>query len=344
MMGINRERDKMEKDPDGVRTRHLREEYVLRINRVIDYIEGNLEKDLSLDKLSDIACFSRFHFHRVFSAIVGENLGQFIQRVRLERAAAKLLQNPKKSITGIAFEYGFSSSAVFARAFKDTFGVSAGQWRAQGRNSKSKIRNTESNIGKAFRNVGKESASSSLYIEGDLTQQTWRIAMREKPQFSGEVVVRDVPEMQVAYIRHIGPYAGNEDLFRGLTGRLMQWAGPRGLIRFPETKMLTIYYDDPSITEESRLRIDVCLSVPKGTPTEGEVGSMTIPGGKNAVGRFEISSDQFGEAWNAVYGEWMPQSGYQPDDRPCYEVALNDPTHHPERKHIIEIYAPVKPL
>lgn len=318
----------------------LREEYALRINRVIDYIEGNLDQELTLDKLAEVACFSRYHFHRVFSAMVGEKLGQFIQRVRLERAAARLIQNPRKSVTEIAFEHGFSSSAVFARAFKEAFGMSAGQWRSRGGGN---IGNTESNGSKSVSNIGKEPAVPSLYIEGDVTTQTWRIAMKEKPQFQGDVVVRDVPETQVAYIRHIGPYAGNATLFQGLMGRIMAWAGPRNLIR-PGMKLLTIYYDDPSITDESKLRIDVCITVPKGTPTGGEIGTMVIPGGKNAVARFELSVDQFADAWNAVYGEWMRQSGYQPDDRPCYEVSLNDPRQHPEGKHIIEIYAPVKPL
>jgi AraC family transcriptional regulator len=284
-------------------TGRLREEYALRINRVIDYIEANLEKDLSLNKLSDVACFSRYHFYRIFGAIVGETLGQFIQRIRLERAASKLLQNPKKSITEIAFDHGFSSSAVFARAFKEAFGLSAGQWRSRKVADYGKISHAKSNMSKPVRNVGKESVTSSLYIDSDVLAQTWRITMKEKPQFHCEVVVKEVPEMQVAYIRHIGRYAGNGNLFQGSIGRLMTWAGPRGLVRFPQTKVLTIYYDDPSITEESKLRIDVCISVPKGTATDGEIGTMVIPGGKNAVARFEISSDQFSDAWNAVYGE-----------------------------------------
>jgi AraC family transcriptional regulator len=333
-----------EEFPTENNANRFREEYALRINRVIDYIEANLDKNLSLDRLAEVACFSRYHFHRVFGAMVGETLGQFVQRVRLERAAKLLRQNPKKSITGIAVESGFSSSAIFARAFKEVFGVTAGQWRTQGKTPDGKICNTESNTGKSIRNIRKEFVIPSLYIEGDVTTQTWRITMKEKPEFQGDIVVREVPEMQVAYIRHIGSFAGNEKLFRGLTGKLMAWAGPRGLIRFPETKLLTIYYDVPSITEESKLRVDVCMSVPKGTPTDGEIGSMMIPGGKNAVARFEIWTDQFGGAWNAVYGGWMRESGYQPDDRHRYAVALNDPTTHPEKKHIIEIYAPVKPL
>ena len=76
--------------------RYLRQEYAFRINRVIDYIEANIDVDLSLETLSGIANFSKFHFHRIFRAMVGETLNQFIQRIRLEKAAAQLIFNPKE--------------------------------------------------------------------------------------------------------------------------------------------------------------------------------------------------------------------------------------------------------
>ena len=86
---------------------YLREEYTSRINRVIDYIEKNTDKGLSLESLAKVAIFSPFHFHRIFRAMVGETLNQFIQRIRIEKAAAQLIVNPKKSITEIAFDCGF---------------------------------------------------------------------------------------------------------------------------------------------------------------------------------------------------------------------------------------------
>jgi AraC family transcriptional regulator len=331
-------------EPAGNSRSNVREEYVRRINRVIDYIEANPDKDLSLETLAGIACFSRFHFHRIFGAITGEALGQFIQRVRLQKAASKLIGNPKRSITQIAFESGFSTSAGFARAFREAFGMSAREWRSAGFPANRKIGGMDSNFGKTVSNTRKDLFLSSLYIEGDLITQTWRIRMKEKPKLEATVEIREVPDQPVAYVRHIGPYSGNDQLFKSLFGKLMTWAGPRGLIRFPDTKMLTIYYEDPSITEESKLRVDACITVPEGTPAEGEIGRMTIPGGKNAVAGFEITPDQYGDAWNAVYGGWLPESGYQSDERPCYEVYLNEPAHHPEGKHIIEIHAPVKPL
>ena len=165
---------------------------------------------------------------------------------------------------------------------------------------------------------------------------------QNKPE--AKVEIKEMPELTVAYIRHIGPYKSNENLFGMLFGKLMQWAGPRGLIMFPETKMLTVYHDNPDITEEEKQRISVCISVPPDTKVDGETGKMVIPGGKYAIAHFEILPQYYGDAWNAIFSGWMPESGYQPDDRLCYELYLNDPKSHPEGKHIVDIYVPVKPL
>ena len=78
------------------RQKYQRDEYIFRVNRVIDYIETNIDKDLSLEDLARIANFSQFHFHRIFRAIVGETLNRFIQRMRVEKAATQLMANPKK--------------------------------------------------------------------------------------------------------------------------------------------------------------------------------------------------------------------------------------------------------
>jgi len=71
---------------------------------------------------------------------------------------------------------------------------------------------------------------------------------------------------------------------------------------------------------------------------------MTVAGGSYAIAHFEIAVDQYAEAWNAVFGGWLPQSGYQPDDRPALEICRNDPEQHPEGKHIVDICVPVRPL
>ena len=323
--------------------KYLRENYIARINRVVDYIEANIDKDLTLSELAEVALFSPFHFHRIFSTMVGETLNGFIQRLRIEKAATMLVQNPKKSITEIALDCGFSGSSAFARAFREAFRMSASEWRADGNLKDSKNGKTNSKEGKPDGKIWQDFDIDSYYSV-NMTKQMWRVEMKAGKELIANVEVKDISEMHVAYIRHIGPYAGDEQLFGNLFNRLCTWAGPRGLLRFPETKFVTIYHDNPDITDETKLRTDVCITIPLDTQVDGEIGKATMPAGKYAIAHFEITPDQYGDAWNAVYGGWLPESGYQPDDRPCFELYLNDPKEHPEGKHVVDIYAPVKPM
>ncbi|MGC9529912.1 MAG: AraC family transcriptional regulator [Candidatus Bipolaricaulaceae bacterium] len=149
--------------------------------------------------------------------------------------------------------------------------------------------------------------------------------------------VRDLPELHVAYVRHVGPYNGIGEAFE----KLFAWAGPRGLAR-PEAKTLAVYHDDPQDTDPAKLRSSACLTVPQGTEIGGQVGTMTIPGGTFAVARAELAPDQLGEAW-AKLMQWIVRSGYQPNDRLCYEVYLNEEKKHPQRKFVLDICQPVRP-
>ncbi len=313
----------------------LRKEYVARINRVTDYIRAHLNGDLCLDTLARVANFSPYHFHRIFRGMTGETLNTFIRRIRAETAAMKLINNPRMTITSIAMHCGFSSSATFAREFKTFFGMSASQFRNGGPQSLRKIREASSKIDQTIRKDGKDTDLASSYTEDAIQTLRRRTSMIEM-----NVEVKKLPELHVAYIRHIGPYHGIPEAFK----KLDRWAGPRGLINFPETKFLGVYHDNPEITEESKLRSSACITVPEDTPVEGEVGKMTIPGGLFAVAHVEINEDQYAEAWDKLMGEWFPESGYQPDDRMCYEVYLNDPEQHPKGKHIVDICEPVRPL
>lgn len=313
----------------------LRREYVARINRVTDYIRAHLNGDLCLDTLARVANFSPYHFHRIFRGMIGETLNTFIRRIRAETAAMKLINNPKMTITSIAMHCGFSSSAAFAREFKIFFGMSASQFRDGGPQSLRKIREADSKIDQSVSKNGKDTILASSYTEDVIQTLRRRTRMIEM-----NVEVKELPELHVAYIRHIGPYPGIAKAIE----KLMKWAGPHGLINFPETTLLGVYHDNPEITEESKLRSSACITVPESTPVDGEVGKMTIPGGLFAVAHVEINEDQYGEAWDKLMGEWFPESGYQPDDRMCYEVYLNDPEQHPKGKHIVDICEPVRPL
>jgi AraC family transcriptional regulator len=320
----------------------INDEYKSRINNVIDYIEENIKSEMSLKKLAEVANFSNFHFHRIFKTMMGETLNQFIQRIRIEKAAMLLINNPKFSITDISYECGFSSPSVFARLFLQYYEMSATEWRSGGFDLYSKKSKIKSKNCQSESNKSEEIKISSNYFDSLNQKQFWRIKMKETKEV--KVEVRDLPDFHVAYIRHIGPYKGDGQLFGRLFGRLCQWAGPRGLLNFPETKMLSIYHDPPDITDDEKLRLSVSISVPDDTKVDGEIGKMKITGGKYAVANFELAEDEYSEAWEAIYGKWLPQSGYQPDDKPCYELYLNDPETHPEKKCIVDIHVPVKPL
>ncbi|MEL6349668.1 MAG: GyrI-like domain-containing protein [Myxococcota bacterium] len=319
-----------------MKTSSTRNEYIARINRVLDVIDANPDRPFDGADLARVAGFSRYHFHRVFVGIVGETPGRFIQRVRLERAAHQLRQRLGVPITTIGFDAGFSSSATFARAFRERFGVSPSQWRAG--------EGDDRNLGMTIRNPGAAIDVSRGHPDPATHHWTWRVTMASEEHIQTIVTVRDLVPVEMAYVRHIGPYAQQPAVFTDLIGRLMRWAGPRGLFRPPETKLRCIYHDSPQITDQDKLRISLGIPVPAQTPVDGEIGRMTLEGGATAVARFEISGDQYGAAWQAVYAGWLPESGYQPDDRLPYEVYLNDPNAHPQKRHQIEICVPVRPL
>ncbi|MCX4242432.1 AraC family transcriptional regulator [Paraliomyxa miuraensis] len=325
----------------GRASKDSRAEYAARVNRVIDHIERHLGEPLSLAALAEVAHLSRFHFHRIFGAVVGETLGAFVGRLRVERAAVMLVTNPRASITEIAIDCGFSSSATFARAFKDAFGMSATQWRA----SKGCLEDRK--IRKALGNPRQAASISPCYLDPRTSTPTWRYEMNENGStIEGKIEVAELPAHEVVYLRHVGPY-GQVDVVPRLVEELRGWAVPRGLYT-PDTRLLLVAHDSPTVTDEDKLRLSVCFTVPPGTAVakggDGEVGTMTIPGGKFAVGHFEIEPRRIAEAWNVVMGDWLLGSGFQPDDRLCYEEAKNDPRQHPEGKIVVDICVPVRPL
>lgn len=290
-------------------------EYIGRINKVIDHIENNLDKSFTLEELAKIAHFSKFHFHRLFLSIMGETLFRFIQRVRLERAANRLTFEPKIPITAIAMDCGFSSSASFSNSFKESFKTSPRDWRKKSLFSNQIQQN--SNLNKKESNQAKETTTTMQYLGNQNNVQKWKATARDKTQL---IEVFDRPETHVIYVRHVGAYKQDFDLFEDLNTRLFNWAAPRGLINFPDTEYLIICHDDPELTNEEKLRISVCLSVDKDIEANGEIGKMIVPAGKYAQINFRIKPLEIGAAWNWVYCCWLPVSGFIPDDRPSFEL------------------------
>ncbi|SES98979.1 AraC family transcriptional regulator [Natronincola peptidivorans] len=313
----------------------VREEYIARINSVQDYIEANFSEEFSLKKLAEIANFSPYHFHRIFSIMTGETLFQFIQRIRLEKAGFLLLANPKTPIIEIALECGFSNQASFAKAFKNHFNMNASKFREE-RLQEIELKSTpESNMGKVF--------CQGINYNGTIKgKQCCITEVTLDTSFSVEV--KEIPDMEVVYIRHTGPYKQDAALFHALFEKLYHWGAERGLMEADEIKWLTLFHDKLDLTEDHKLRISICMTVSKGVKVDGEVGRTTIPGGKYAVGHFQLQEDQYQNAWKALCGQWLPESGYQPDDRLCFELYPKHTSGDLENSQYVDIYIPIKPL
>jgi len=111
-------------------------EYGRRMHRVLEHIDRNLDRSLDLAALAEVACFSQFHFHRVFSAWLGETMGDYLRRRRLEVAAMRLAAQPGVPVLQVALSVGFGSAEAFSRAFKARFGLSPTAWRARQSNAR----------------------------------------------------------------------------------------------------------------------------------------------------------------------------------------------------------------
>lgn len=199
-----------------------KDEYRSRLNRAIDYIQNHYDEDLNLAKLAEVACFSKFHFHRLFRTLVGETVNDFVRRVRLEKSIQKITRDKSKSITQIAFDCGFSSSQNFAKIFKSQFGVPPSLIRNEydWDNWKIKIRNLREKDEQVL-----EPAESFLHdIYRDKRQLPLDKLLNKWPVENVKIV--NWPLFHVAYVRSIGPYSAQA--IRPAYKKLLQWAAPPG--------------------------------------------------------------------------------------------------------------------
>lgn len=303
-------------------------EYTRRINLARDQIRENLDGDLSVESVSRAALFSPFHFHRLFSAMTGETLCDHIRRLRLEKAAGALLYDPARSVTEIALDSGFGSSASFARAFREHFGTTASAWRAAGGPEKRKT-------GKANRKGGKAPAARRVY----------RGARQGTPPQRGRCVMKvEVKELPAYRVAYVSSAKGYESAAIGEAYEtLMRWAGPRGIFG-PGTKVIGASYDNPDITAAAKCRYDACVSIGEDVKVNGPVSEKRFPGGKYAVHRWRGKPQNVGEVFRRFMAEWFPSSGYQPGDAPCLEFYHGDPDSDPRGEVTADICIPVKPL
>ncbi|WP_406656829.1 GyrI-like domain-containing protein [Methanolobus sp. ZRKC2] len=157
-----------------------------------------------------------------------------------------------------------------------------------------------------------------------------------------EPEITEIEEKNVACVSFVGNYMGNAEVFEGLFGKLMGWAGPKNLMG-PNTLLMSAYYDDPGVTPPEELKLDVCMTIDDDIEVEGEVQKKTLPGGKYVIMRAELTgSEEYAPAWEKVV-EWLMQNDLEIDmSRASYEIYLNSPEEHPKKHHILDICMPVK--
>jgi len=277
-----------------------------RINRVLLYISENISGPLSLETLSEVACFSMFHFHRLFHAHVGETLNGYVRRVRLERAALRL-SHTKESVTDISLSAGYETPAAFAKAFRLHFGKTPSEYKRAGMGNGTRVKLLDLNApGKKRKGL--------------------------KPE------IRIMPEQRVLFVRKTGRY---DRAAKEAWSELMKFAYPRGLID-KETRVIGISHDCPEITSEDKLRYDACITMKSDITPERDIGIQTISDGRYAAFLHEGPYSRMNETYNAIFSDWLPESGEMLRDVPCFDVYLNHDPGRTKPDHLrTEIYIPV---
>ncbi|PKU25201.1 AraC family transcriptional regulator [Telmatospirillum siberiense] len=280
--------------------------YAERFNRLFDHIDRHLSEDLSIEILSEVVSFSKFHFQRQFSDYCGLSVGRYIQLMRLKRASYRLVFNKFDRIIDIALDSGFESPESFARAFKNTFGQTPSEFRKA---------------------------------------PAWK-PWTERYQFPDrggkqkmDVRIVDFKETKIAVLEHRGPV----DLLNNSVATFIEWR--KGGNHSPVGSSLTIgiVYDNPETTEPEKFRFDICGSVTSDIPANPQgVVNKVIPGGRCAVVRHFGAHDRIGESIYPLYRDWLPQSGEELRDFPLYFHYLNLLPETPECDLLTDIYLPLR--
>lgn len=304
--------------------RGCKEEYIRRIHKVQDYMEQNIGKSLTIEELSNVAGFSKYHFSRIFQGIMKEPLAHYVNRVRMEYSLFMLAHRLDKNMTDIAYELGFSDSAVFSRAFKNYYNVSPREYRKEySKNCKEPFLLSEYN---------KDTAKKEW--SGDLFPVT------------GQITFTKLEEKQVAYVRHIGTYDSLAKEYVKLMEKLFDYATKQNLLVEGQSWILAMYHDNPEFGEETSFRTSLGITVPDHHKVleDGIFGVMTLEPGLYAIGHFIITPEQYPDAWNFMYQEWLTGSGYVPRNSYPFEVYLNNPQENEDHLSEVDIYVPIEPI
>ncbi|HPA77203.1 MAG TPA: AraC family transcriptional regulator [Kiritimatiellia bacterium] len=280
------------------------QDYQRRIERVLRFIREHQSEPMRLKELAEVACFSPFHFHRIFSAHAGETLSEYIRRLRLESSAERLCRTTD-AVTEIALDAGYATHGAFTKAFTQHFG-----------------RNPSS-----FRKTGKMD-----FVPGRL------LMMSKQKETEMKVQIREIQEQAALAVRRTGAYdKAAEEAWK----ILCTYAGPKGLMG-PKTKFIGISHDDPDQVAAENLRYDACITLSRDDKGSGDVKRLTIGGGRYAVTVHAGPFEYLKKTYDGIYRDWLPSSGETLRDAACLEIYLNDPDTTPPADLRTEVCIPLE--
>ncbi|NCC04329.1 MAG: AraC family transcriptional regulator [Proteobacteria bacterium] len=266
---------------------------IQRTLKAIDHIEAHLSDDVQLAEVSGAACYSHYHFLRIFHALTGLTAGTYIRRRRLTKAAEALL-NGETRIIEIAQDAGFESQAAFTRAFKDMFDESPAQFRSKKNAS-------------AFRGQPIISETYLQHIQIGGITMTPRFEQKEALTFIG--LGKDY---SLAEPNTIGLLWDDFLRLKHLIQNIMDDSG-YGLCYAPKEK--ETFSDKFRYT--AALRVDDHASVPDG------MEKIHIPAYEYAVFTHKGSLESLSSTNDYIWKTWLPKSGFELADAPDIEIYGN---------------------
>jgi AraC family transcriptional regulator len=256
-----------------------------RLLRAMLYVEWHLDGDLSLGALAREACISSFHFHRLFTMVVGMPVVEYVRSVRLE-AAAHRLRSSTIQIAQIARAVGYASPDAFGRVFRARFSESPSAFRARWRAAPPPLQVAPALVFPRDNNHG--------------------------------VDLKALQPRTLTCIRHVGSY---QTVWRAW--RRLQSLVDRRAPELRGAERIGISHDDPEMVPAHRIRYDACLVVPNGFD-RAQLGDAvqwrSAPAGEYATVIHHGPYHILGEAYRRLYVNWLPRSVRSPSDEPSIEV------------------------
>jgi AraC family transcriptional regulator len=285
-----------------------------RVDKVINYILKNMNDDLSLNTLSNIANYSPFHFQKLFKLIMDESPKQYIIRLRLETAIHLLLIHPHKSIFEISMDCGFSSPAVFSRAFKNYFGISSQEMRLS-----AFLKKSSHGKGGQF-----PFTHNSEEHSGKSTKRTDQIIIQ----------IKKIEAITGIYL--LAPFGDMPKIQKSFK-EIMQLAETNDLM-IDSSKICGIL----SPHERNNYKTFVAINTAQLIPDKFFV--TEIRSGKYATFKVKGDFKNTIKAGEYFYHHWLPDSGYKIADILGFEMFAENPSKIIYEKIEREIFIPVEPI